>query len=546
MAFEIMLRWNRFALVLLIAGPLAFLLAGEPASISPDAKRAHARYDAVESKQLGPLLSEVLRFPTVQGNTGAQARQKAWLMKTAGQLGLAARDAGPVTEIELPGPPGAPVLGLVVHGDVQPVEEDAWSFPPFAGLIENGYARGRGAADDKGPLVQALLAMKTLKEAAGPRSLTIRLLVGSDEESDNKDLAEYLAAHQPPDYSLVLDSNFPVVVGEKAWNALVLTTWMGEREPREPGARPYTIIALDAGVAPSIVPDRAQIILRWLGAAPGWEPFAERLRAARLPDGIRLAVQPEGRDLVVITQGRAAHSGVNLEGGRNALVALAAVMQDYVPASGATDLLAFALQAGRDLYGVGLRLTQNDPLWGRCLVNVATIKPVGKAPPPPRQPASSGRFRTSGVAYEAPKVQLALTINIRSFPPWTGEQLKTHLERVVSDFNARRGADLQFSGYFLDSPFSVNPDAKLVKRLLAAYERTTGDKAKPVVSGGGSYAKRLPNSVAFGMWFPGKPYPGHGVDEAAPLSDLHRGTHVLLEALLDLAFSPRLDKPLEP
>src|ERR1044071_9525818 len=124
-----------------------------------------AHYDKNESKKLVPLLSEVLQFPTVENNAEAHDAQKAWLAQTATDLGFAVRDAGKITEIELPGPEGAPVLGLVIHGDVQPVEADAWSFPPFGGLVQNGYVLGRGSADDKGPLVQALLAMKALKES---------------------------------------------------------------------------------------------------------------------------------------------------------------------------------------------------------------------------------------------------------------------------------------------------------------------------------------------------------------------------------------------
>jgi len=193
------------------------LLVFFAASLATNAAKVEKRYDAVESKRLVPMLSEVLHFPTVQGNVEARGEQQAWLVKTAKELGFVARDAGLVTEIELPASsPKAPVLGLVVHGDVQPVEADAWTFPPFAGRVDNGFVYGRGAADDKGPLVQTLLAMKALKESGIERTHTIRMLVGSDEESDNKDMAEYLNDHQPPDYTLVLDSEFPVVVGEKA------------------------------------------------------------------------------------------------------------------------------------------------------------------------------------------------------------------------------------------------------------------------------------------------------------------------------------------
>jgi hypothetical protein len=79
-------------------------------------------YDATESKQLVPMLTEVLKFRTYAHNDEARDAQQQWVMKTAQSLGLEARDAGKVVEIELPATvPDAPILGLVVHGDVQPV-----------------------------------------------------------------------------------------------------------------------------------------------------------------------------------------------------------------------------------------------------------------------------------------------------------------------------------------------------------------------------------------------------------------------------------------
>jgi succinyl-diaminopimelate desuccinylase len=434
-------------------------------------------------------------------------------------LGFTVRDAGMVTEVELPGPAGAPVLGLVVHGDVQPVEEAAWSFPPFAGLVEDGEAKGRGAADDKGPLVQALLAMKSLKESGRDRTHTIRLLVGTDEESGATDIPSYLKEHAPPDYSLVLDSAFPVVVGEKGWNALTLTAPMAAAASSN---LPYAVDSADAGLATSIVPDRAQLVLRWRDGDPHWDPFLERLRRKPLREGARLAIAPDGPRLTLTVSGRAAHAGVNLEGGRNALVSLAELVDGALPPSGIRSLLEFARKAGADIYGAGLDLESNDPIWGRYAVNVATLKPTEDG-------------------------QMRLTINIRRPPPLTGPELKAHLDKLVERFAAETGAGtLATGGYFEDEPLVFDPQSKLVKRLLAAYERATGVAEKPFVSGGGTYAKRLPNSIAFGMWFPGKPYPGHDVDERMPLADLMKGTHVLLEALADLACGPKLVEPFRP
>src|SRR5688572_1223216 len=110
-------------------------------------------------------------------------------MKTAADLGFVARDAGKITEIELPAtesPETAPVLGLVIHGDVQQADAETWSFPPFSGRVENGYVLGRGSADDKGPLIQALLSMKALAASGLKRTHTIRLIVGSEERSEER------------------------------------------------------------------------------------------------------------------------------------------------------------------------------------------------------------------------------------------------------------------------------------------------------------------------------------------------------------------------
>ncbi len=497
---------------------LAVALAGCAAPRGPG--EASRYYDERLAARAVPLLQEAIRFPTVQGNTEARDAQQAWLMKTAADLGFAARDAGKIVEVDLPGPAGAPVLGLVVHGDVQPVEARAWSIPPFEGATKDGYVLGRGAADDKGPLVQALLAMKALERAGPARTHAIRLLVGSDEESDNTDMTEYLAANRPPDYSLVLDYLFPVVVGEMAWTGLYLDAAPGARTNAE---LPFRIEKLEAGLTSSIVPDRAELTLLWIRGMPSWGSTVARLRARPLPEGTRLEVAEvfgDPKRLSVIAHGKSAHGGVNLEGGRNALVALARVTEGLLPASGENDLLAFARLAGEDLYGTGLGLTESDPLWGRYLVNVATIKP-----------AEDGRLR--------------LRVALRRPPPRKGPQIKAHLERQVSEFNARTGASLAVDGYWDDEPLSFDPDAKIVRRLLAVYAGATGDAAKPAVSGGGSYAKRLPNSIAFGMWFPGKPYPGHDVDEKIPVDDLHRGTRVLIAALADLACGPRIEKPFE-
>jgi predicted dipeptidase len=488
---------------------------GEPPPAAPtappSAQQVIARFEAEESRLLEPMLLEVLRFATHAGNEQAHAAQKQWLAQAASELGFVTRDAGPVFEIELPGPPGAQVLGLVVHGDVVEVDPERWSFPAFEPRVENGVGvkviRGRGAADDKGPLVQALLAMKALEQSGLARKKTIRLLVGTDEESGSTDVAAYLRSNRPPDLSLVLDSAFPVVVGEKAWNALEVSA--AAAAPQS-GPQPWRVTQLEAGLATSIVPDTATATLAWRAGTPDWVPLIERLRARPLPDGITLTLVPATVTLTVTAHGRSAHAGVNLAGGRNALVALANVLDGELPAGTPSCLLAFAKMAGQDTSGTGLGITDQDPVWGGYDVNVATVK-------------------------ARPEGALALTINVRRTPPRTGAALEQHLREVVAQFGERTDCALDAGGYFGDEPLVFDTDSPAIARLLAAYERGTGEPGLPVVSGGGTYAKRIPDAIAFGMWFPGQPYPGHDVDESAPVADLHRGARVLIEALVDLA-----------
>jgi succinyl-diaminopimelate desuccinylase len=485
------------------------------------AAAVHDRYDAVYAQRAPQLLSEAIRFATVAGNTPAHSAQKDWLLRTAAGLGLEARDAGSMTEIELPGPSGAPVLGLVVHGDVQPVDEKAWTVPPFAGVLRDGRVWGRGAADDKGPMVQALLTMASLKDAGPARTHTVRLLVGSDEESGSSDVTAYLQTHPAPESSLVLDSEFPVVVGEKAWDGLTVSADPGERR----NDRPWTVAAVEAGLAPSIVPDRARLLLHWRSGQPAWNDLVARLVAKAPPSGTRFEITPRGDELEVLARGRAAHAGVNLQGGRNALVALALIVEGELPAGGADDLLAFARLAGQDLQGRSLGLPQDR--WGGYAVNVATLGTRTKL-----APAEDGK--------------LTLVINLRRPPPLTGAQARERLFAAIGAFAKTRGAALRPGGYFQDEPLVFDPQAKIVRRLMATYRRATGRNDPAAISGGGTYAKRLPRSIAFGMWFPGKPYPGHDDDEQIPIEDLHRGTHVLIEALLDLASAPPLRDPFAP
>ena len=80
------------------------------------------------------------------------------------------------------------------------------------------------------------------------------------------------------------------------------------------------------------------------------------------------------------------------------------------------------------------------------------------------------------------------------------------------------------------------PDSPLVKRLMNVYVSRTGDTvAKPKCIGGGTYAKAIPNTLAFGPIFPGDEVREHKSDEFMEISRLMDNSNMLAEAMYALA-----------
>ncbi|QIM19080.1 M20/M25/M40 family metallo-hydrolase [Leucobacter coleopterorum] len=82
---------------------------------------------------------------------------------------------------------------LMAHFDVVPVDEsDTWKYPPFEGRITDGYVHGRGALDDKGPLLVTLEAVENLLAAGFTPARDVYLSLGGNEETFG-DAAEAIA-----------------------------------------------------------------------------------------------------------------------------------------------------------------------------------------------------------------------------------------------------------------------------------------------------------------------------------------------------------------
>src|SRR4051794_34247534 len=107
-------------------------------------------------------LAELVAIPSVSGDPahrGDMERAARWLAgRRAFANGRVAETNGhPVVLGELHASRDAPTILVYGHYDVQPAgDESAWETPPFAPAVRDGRLYGRGATDDKGPVVVAL------------------------------------------------------------------------------------------------------------------------------------------------------------------------------------------------------------------------------------------------------------------------------------------------------------------------------------------------------------------------------------------------------
>ncbi len=81
----------------------------------------------------------------------------------------------------------------------------------------------------------------------------------------------------------------------------------------------------------------------------------------------------------------------------------------------------------------------------------------------------------------------------------------------------------------------IEEDAPLIKTLLKVYRKLTGDMTAPLKVGGGTYARELPNAVAFGCTPVDIDINMHRADENFPIAQLFKNYEIYLAAAIELA-----------
>ena len=148
-------------------------------------------------------LERLVRIPSVSADPAARphledsAHEVARQLEAAGlpEVEVVGAEGGlPAVLARRPGPPGAPVVLLYAHHDVQPAGDPAaWSSEPFEPLERDGRLFGRGAADDKAGIAVHCAALRALGEDLG---VGVTVLVEGEEEIGSRTLPALLAGHR--------------------------------------------------------------------------------------------------------------------------------------------------------------------------------------------------------------------------------------------------------------------------------------------------------------------------------------------------------------
>ncbi|MDM5190379.1 dipeptidase PepV [Bacillus sp. DX4.1] len=389
---------------------------------------------------------------------------------------------------------GEELIGILCHVDVVP-EGDGWTTPAYSADIRDGKIFARGTIDDKGPTMAAYYAMKIVKELELPLSKRVRMILGTDEESNWKCVDHYFKHEEMPTMGFAPDADFPIINAEKGISDIQVVQNHTETTGGE-----YELVSFSSGRRLNMVPDFAEAVLAGENVAKAKAAYEQYLQKA----GKTGAANVEGNTVTLQAEGISAH-GSTPEKGENAGLLLANFLKKIALDGKGASFAAFAAETFTDdTLGEKAGIAYEDEISGPLTVNVG---------------------RLSYTKEEGGK----LGLNVR-YPVTTNfEETMQKLRDYVST------KDFQVADFSNSRPHHVDKEHVLIRTLQRVYEEQTGEKAELLAIGGGTYARSLQAGVAFGPLFPGKEELAHQKDEYIEIEDLLKATAIYAEAIYELA-----------
>ncbi|HXN36238.1 MAG TPA: M20/M25/M40 family metallo-hydrolase [Opitutaceae bacterium] len=168
-------------------------------------------------------LKEFIRFPSVstdpsfgEGMRGAQGFVSGLLGSMGFEVEVVKTDVHPIILASRGGDPSWPHVVIYGHYDVQPADPlGLWKTPPFEPTVIGNRIYGRGAADNKGPLMANIAAVASLLEENPGLPLRITFLIEGEEEMGSPSFEGFLSTHadrlRQADFVYLSDTALPNV-----------------------------------------------------------------------------------------------------------------------------------------------------------------------------------------------------------------------------------------------------------------------------------------------------------------------------------------------
>ena len=385
------------------------------------------------------------------------------------------------------------LFGIVGHLDVVPASNDDWTYPPFNSKIVDNKIYGRGAIDDKGPVIAVLYAMKYVMDNCNIKK-RIRLILGLNEERDWKCIEYYKKHEEIPSFGFTPDSYFPCIYSEKRVYSIELSSIYNNKN----------IILENINCnnnAINVVPKYCSIVLK-----------INNIKIDEIINFINSLIKKykynikikkiNNLKLELISYGKEAHAS-SPEMGDNAISKVLIILNNILNKYNSNNsLLNFFSKYINTKYYLNLNNKNNSK------DNIITNN-VGN------------------ITLEKNNLKLKLNLRIPNNIPY--KEIDETFKNILKEYkNINYKVIENKDGLFIDK------DSKFIKTLCNVFNNETKGNYKPIISGGATYARSFKNFVAYGANLPKNIDMSHKTDEYISIDNLLLALRVYSKAIYEL------------
>jgi succinyl-diaminopimelate desuccinylase len=393
---------------------------------------------------------------------------------------------------------GTELIGIIGHLDVVP-EGDNWTYPPFSGIISNNKIYGRGAIDDKGPVISSLYAMKAVADTCNVHK-RVRLILGLNEENDWKCINYYKKHEESPSIGFSPDADFPCIYSEKAISTLYFKMNYSTFLDKD-------IVIKEINTyknAINVVPKICSVILKINSNKINISDFIQNLKDIIKETNFEIDIYKiDNEEIKLTSHGISSHSA-HPELGVNAISRLIVILSKLFDLYKIKIELFdfFSTYINTQYYGENLEINFEDSS-GKLTLNVGDF------------------YLKNNVLQIGLNLRIPVTMNIVEI----GNSFIKHTSTYLN---------VDFDTVFYNPALYVSKNNKLVKTLCNIYNEETNSNLEPIAIGGATYARAFDNCVSFGANFPGDKDMCHQTDEFIDIDKLLLSCKIYAKAILAL------------